>query len=203
MINFINEYLKNTKQILEKINVDNIIKTIDIISNLKKNNGRIFLGVGGSAANCSHAVNDFRKIANIECYTPIDNVSELSARINDDSWKTVFTEYLKVSNFDSKDILFILSVGGGDIEKKVSTNIVDAIQYSKKTNSKSVGIVGNINGYTAKNADSCIIIPEVNKERITPLFNLMHSLIWHLIVTHPDIKSNNTKWETRKKNKNS
>ena len=151
--------------------------------------------VGGSAGNCSHAVNDFRKIVGIECYAPTDNVSELSARINDDGWASVFVEWLKVSNLCEKDLLFILSVGGGSVEKNISPNLVEAIKYGKSVGSKITGIVGRDGGYTAQVSDECLIIPTVNTETITPHTEAFQAVIWHLLVSHPKLKTNQTKWE--------
>jgi D-sedoheptulose 7-phosphate isomerase len=161
--------------------------------------GRIFfLGVGGSAANASHAVNDFRKIAGFEAYAPTDNVSELTARTNDDGWKSVFEGWLKVSRLNSKDVLFIFSVGGGDLERNVSPNLVLALQYAKSVGAKIVGVVGRDGGYTSKVADACVIIPTVNPTHITPHTEAFHAVVWHLIVSHPDLKANQTKWESMK-----
>lgn len=170
---------------------------IDIISEVKKNDGRIFfLGVGGSAGNASHAVNDFRKIAGIECYSPTDNVSELTARVNDDGWDTSFVNWLIGSRLGSKDCVFIFSVGGGNIEKNVSVNLVNAAKYAKEKGARVIGIVGKDGGYTAKVADACVIIPVVNEDSITPHTESFQGTIWHLIVTHPSIKSNEMKWES-------
>ena len=170
------------------------------MSNIKKKKGRIFfLGVGGSAANCSHAVNDFRKIIGVESYTPTDNVSELTARTNDEGWDSVFSEWLKVSNLNSKDLIFIFSVGGGNAEKNISTNLVKALKYGKLMGSKTVGIIGRNDGYAAKVTDECVVIPTVNKKTITPHTEAFQAVIWHLIVSHPKLKFNETKWETLSK----
>ena len=167
MKNFIDNYLIESKKIINNLNKKKINKVINIIYSVKKNSGRIFfIGVGGSAANCSHAVNDFRKIVGIECYAPTDNVAELTARTNDEGWETVFKEWLKISKLKPKDLIFIFSVGGGNKEKNISKNLVEALKYSKTVGSKVVGIVGRDGGYTAKNSNECIIIPTVNKNHI-------------------------------------
>jgi D-sedoheptulose 7-phosphate isomerase len=155
-----------------------------------------FLGVGGSAANCSHAVNDFRKIAGIEAYAPTDNVSELTARTNDEGWASVFVEWLKVSRLNDHDLLFVFSVGGGNAEKNVSPNLVLALQYAKQIGVSVVGIVGRDGGYTAQVADSCVIIPTVNPETVTPHSEAFQAVVWHLLVSHPALKAVSTKWES-------
>lgn len=194
-MNFIDEYFQNTIKTINKLNKDSIINAINIIFNVKKNKGRIFfLGVGGSAANCSHAVNDFRKLCDLECYAPTDNVSELTARINDDGFEMSFTNWLKVSKLNKNDLIFILSVGGGDLKKNISVNIINSIKFAKKRKSKIIGIVGRKNGYTAKNSNVAILVPETNKKLITPISESFQSLIWHLIVSHPKLKVNKTKW---------
>ena len=190
------KHLKEAIEIIQKIDATSIEKMADLLATLKSKGGRIFfLGVGGSAGNCSHAVNDFRKIVGIESYAPTDNVSELSARINDDGWASVFVEWLKVSNLCEKDLLFILSVGGGSIEKNISPNLVEAIKYGKSVGSKITGIVGRDGGYTAQVSDTCLIIPTVNTETITPHTEAFQAVIWHLLVSHPKLKTNQTKWE--------
>ena len=170
---------------------------VDLILNVRKQKGRIFfLGVGGSAGNSSHAVNDFRKIIGIESYAPTDNVSELTARANDDGWDSIFSEWLKVSNLSSKDLIFVFSVGGGSIEKNISPNIVVALKYGKSVGSKLIGVVGRDGGYTSKITDVCLIIPAVNEKTITPHTEAFQAIIWHLIVSHPKLKLNETKWES-------
>jgi len=197
---FIKDYLEELKKIAEKIDIHKIEKIVNIIANTQKKSGRIFfIGVGGSAANTSHAVNDFRKIAAIECYAPMDNVSEISARTNDNGWNSIFSEWLKISKINKKDILFIFSVGGGDTKNNISTNIIEAIDYTKKTKAKIIGIVGSNGGYTKKNADECLTIPLVNSKHITPHTESFQAVIWHLIVSHPKIKIHQTKWESVKK----
>ena len=190
-------YLNEVIEIVNKISVKKVENIVKIISTVKEENGRIFfLGVGGSAANCSHAVNDFRKIVGIESYAPTDNVSELTARTNDEGWNTVFKEWLKVSCLKSKDLLFILSVGGGNKEKNISVNLVEALNYGKKKGCKIVGIVGRDGGHTAKVANESIIIPVVNEKNTTVHTEAFHAVIWHLLVSHPKLKKNETKWES-------
>ena len=168
-----------------------------IMRGVKQNNNNIkFLGVGGSSANASHAVNDFRKICNIESYSPSDNVSELTARINDDGWETSYSNWLKVSRISSNDLLFVLSVGGGDEKINVSVNIINCIKTAQEVNANIVGIVGKKHGYTAINSNSCIIIPEVDPTLITPHTESFQAVIWHLIISHPLLASNMTKWES-------
>ena len=169
----------------------------ELLATVKADQGRLFfLGVGGSAGNCSHAVNDFRKIVGIESYAPTDNVSELTARTNDEGWPTIFVEWLKISHLGLKDALFILSVGGGDLEKNISPNLVDALKLAKTVGAKVTGIVGRDGGYTAKVADVCVIIPTVNPETITPHSEAFQAVVWHLLVSHPKLKANATKWES-------
>ena len=192
-----NTHLSEVNNIIKKIDTKRIENMVDLISNVRKQKGRIFfLGVGGSAGNCSHAVNDFRKIIGIESYAPTDNVSELTARANDDGWDSIFSEWLKVSNLSSKDLIFVFSVGGGSIEKNISPNIVAALKYGKSVGSKLIGVVGRDGGYTSKIADVCLIIPTVNEKTITPHTEAFQAIIWHLIVSHPKLKLNETKWES-------
>ena len=196
-MNFIKQYLNQSKELIDKIDKKEIYKTINIISNVKKNSGRIFfIGSGGGAGHASHAVNDFRKICNIESYSPSDNVSELTARINDDGWETSYSNWLKVSRISSKDLLFVLSVGGGDEKNNVSVNIVNCIKTAQEVNAYIVGIVGKKNGYTAINSNSCIVIPEVNSNLLTPHTESFQAVIWHLMISHPLLASNMTKWES-------
>lgn len=194
---FTKDHIRESIEILNKLDdkcIDNIVSSL---VQIRSNNGRVFfLGVGGSAANASHAVNDFRKITNIECYAPTDNVSELTARTNDEGWDTIFSEWLKVSNFNSQDALFILSVGGGNLEKNISPNLVMALKLAKTINAKVLGIVGKDGGYTAKVSDTVLIIPIVNDNSITPHTESFQALVWHLIVSHPKLKINQTKWES-------
>ena len=196
---YIGLYLSEAVEIALKIDKESIEKAINIILKLKENNGRLFiLGVGGGAGNASHAVNDFRKIAGIESYTPTDNVSELTARVNDDGWETVFVNWLKGSKLNSKDCVFVFSVGGGNVEKNISVNLVKALQYSKEVGSDIIGVVGRDGGYTAQIADACVIIPPLDKETITPHTESFQAVVWHLIVSHPLINAYGMKWESTK-----
>ena len=197
MDKFIKNYLSITNNVLSLVNQKIIKDIISSLKKLKKRKGRIFfLGVGGGAGNASHAVNDFRKICEIECYTPSDNVSELTARINDDGWESSYKEWLKVSNLSKNDALFIFSVGGGNIKKKVSLNLVEAIKIAKKSKSIIIGITGPNGGYTKKVANYCLTVPVKNKNRITAITESFQSIIWHLLVSHPDLKKKSMKWES-------
>lgn len=198
-MNYINNYIEEMKQITEKIDLLEIEKIVELLIDVRKNKGRLFfIGVGGGAGNSTHAVNDFRKIAGIEAYTAIDNVSELTARINDDGWESIFVEWLKVSNLTASDMVFVFSVGGGNQEKNISTNIVKALKYAKSIGSKISGIVGRDGGYTAQVADACLIIPTINKNTVTPHTEAFQAVVWHLIVSHPKICINEMKWESIK-----
>lgn len=198
-MDYINKYLAEAVEITNKINKEDIGKMINIILGVRKASGRLFmLGVGGSASNASHAVNDFRKIAGIESYAPTDNISELTARINDDGWDSAFVNWLKGSNLKTNDCVFVFSVGGGNAEKNISNNLVEALKYAKKTGAKIIGIVGRDGGYTAKVADAAVIIPVLNPEKITPHTEAFQAVIWHLIVSHPELKYAQTKWESVK-----
>ena len=194
MKNNLNIYLKNyfvgTAAVVEKISQKEIEKTVKILLKLKKRKGRLFLlGVGGSAGNCSHAVNDFRKICNIETYAPTDNVSELTARTNDDGWETIFANWLKGSHLTKKDAVMIFSVGGGNLEKNVSPNIVKALQYAKSVKATILGIVSRDGGYTKKVADACILVPIVTPELITAYAEGFQAVVWHAIVNYPGFKT--------------
>lgn len=176
-----------------------IQKMIDILHDIREHDGRLFiLGVGGGAGHASHAVNDFRKIAGIESYAPTDNVSELTARVNDDGWETVFESWLKGSRLNRKDGIFVFSVGGGNEEKNVSVNLVNAIRYAKETGAKVVGVVGRDGGYTGKMADACVIIPTVDEKTVTPQTEAFQAVIWHLIVSSPVMQKYEMKWESTK-----
>jgi D-sedoheptulose 7-phosphate isomerase len=196
---YIDDYLAEVQTIASRIDRAAIEKTIDILIDIRRDKGRLFfLGVGGSAGNASHAVNDFRKIAGIESYAPTDNVSELTARINDDGWETSFAAWLRGSKLNAKDGVFVLSVGGGSREKNVSVNLVKALEYTRQAGARILGIVGRDGGDTAKLADSCVIIPVVNPAAITPHTEAFQSVIWHLIVTDPRIRISEMKWESTK-----
>ena len=191
----IHNFFNDVKSIAEKIDKDEIQKLAQNINDVRKKKGRLFfLGVGGSAGNCSHAVNDFRKLCNLESYSPTDNVSELTARINDEGWDSSFSEWLKVSNLKKKDALFIMSVGGGNLKKKVSVNLVNAIKYAKIKKSKVFGIVGKDNGYTRLHADVSVLVPNVNNKLITPHSEAFQAVIWHCLVSHPLLQTRKTKW---------
>jgi len=194
-VSYSQQHLNESTQITSEINAETIEKMVQLLKKVKEARGRVFfLGVGGSAANAGHAVNDFRKLAGIESYAPTDNVAELTARTNDEGWATVFSGWLKVSNLNANDCLFILSVGGGDKERGVSANLCEAIDYGKSVGAKITGIVGRDGGYTAKNADLCLVVPTVNPATVTPHSESFQVVIWHLMVSHPDLKSNPTKW---------
>ena len=191
------QHMRESIQIIEKMDLEPIEKIADLLVQVKAEGGRIFfLGVGGSAGNCSHAVNDFRKIVGIECYAPTDNVSELTARANDEGWASIFVEWLKISKLLAKDAIFIFSVGGGSLERNISPNLVIALQYAKTVGAKVMGVVGRDGGYTAQVADACVIVPTVNSENVTPHSEAFQAVIWHLLVSHPKLKANQTKWES-------
>jgi D-sedoheptulose 7-phosphate isomerase len=182
-------YLQEAAEILRSLDTTAIEGVVSLLAQVKADGGRIFfLGVGGSAANCSHAVNDFRKILGVECYAPTDNAAELTARTNDDGWESVFAGWLKVSRLSARDALFVLSVGGGDVQRNVSVNLVRAIQLAKHVGAKVTGVVGRDGGFTARTADVCVIVPTVNAETITPHVEAFQALIWHLLVSHPLLK---------------
>jgi D-sedoheptulose 7-phosphate isomerase len=188
-------FLTEVKRICENISCDSIERMIDELIAIRARKGRLFLiGVGGSAGNCSHAVNDFRKLCGIEAYSGADNISELTARANDEGWDTVFSGWLEASNLDSPDAILIFSVGGGDIERHVSTNIVKAVIFAKSRGAKVLGIVGKDNGYTALHGDVVVIVPQVNASRITPLSESFQSVVWHCLVSHPELQIRQTKW---------
>ena len=191
------QHLKETAAITAQINPADCESCVRELVGVRTRGGRLFiLGVGGSAANASHAVNDFRKIAGLEAYAPTDNVSELTARTNDEGWASVFAEWLRGSRLNAKDALLILSVGGGNLEKNVSPNLVAAMQFAKQVGARIIGIVGKDGGYTAQVADACVIVPTVNPGNITPHSEAFQAVIWHLWVSHPDLKVNQTKWES-------
>ena len=197
MTTYTETHLLEAAQIIKKLDVSQIERMAGLLAELRQAGGRLFfLGVGGSAGNCSHAVNDFRKIVGIESYAPTDNVSELTARTNDEGWPTVFVEWLRISRLKSSDMLFIFSVGGGNLEKNISPNLVLALKHAKEVGAKVVGVVGRDGGYTAKVADACVIIPTVNSETVTPHAEAFQAVVWHLLVSHPKLKANQTKWES-------
>jgi D-sedoheptulose 7-phosphate isomerase len=198
-MSFTGQYLEETRSIVAQLDIPAIDQMADELAAARERGGRLFiLGVGGSAANASHAVNDFRKICGFEAYAPTDNVSELTARTNDEGWATVFSEWLKGSRLNAKDVLLIFSVGGGNLEKNVSPNLVRAIQFAKQAGASILGVVGRDGGYTAKEATVCVIIPTVNAEHVTPHSEAFQAVVWHLLVSHPRLKVNRTKWEGTK-----
>lgn len=199
MLGYTEKFLMDTINTINKIEHRRIEETINLIKITKENEGRIFfIGVGGSAANASHAVNDFRKIAGIECYCPTDNVSEITARTNDDGWENIFSKWLEGSRLKKKDLIFILSVGGGNLEKNISVNLVEAIKYAKKVGANIAGIVSRDGGYTLKNSNACILIPVMDEKTVTPQSESLQSLLLHMIVSNPEIAKNIAKWEGTK-----
>jgi D-sedoheptulose 7-phosphate isomerase len=196
-VSYSSQHLRETAEIVANLNPDDCEKCVRELVALRTRGGRLFiLGVGGSAANASHAVNDFRKIAGLECYAPTDNVSELTARTNDEGWASVFVEWLRGSRLNAKDAVLVFSVGGGNLDKNVSPNLVTALQLAKQVGAHVIGIVGKDGGYTAKVADACVIVPTVNPSNITPHSEAFQAVVWHLFVSHPDLKVNQTKWES-------
>jgi len=195
-MSFARTHLDETKAIIDQLDVDVIERIVALLTDLRARAGRLFfLGVGGSAANCSHAVNDFRKLVGIESYAPTDNVSELTARTNDEGWETVFSEWLKVSNLSADDAIFVFSVGGGNLEKNVSPNLVRALQFAKERGAKILGVVGRDGGYAGEVGDAVCVVPTVNSEAVTPHAEAFQAVLWHLLVTHPTLKRRQTKWE--------
>ena len=195
-MSFTQQHLQETKDIIDKLDIASIDRMAELLTALRARGGRLFfLGVGGSAGNCSHAVNDFRKIAGIEAYAPTDNVSELTARTNDEGWDTVFVEWLKVSQLKATDAVFVFSVGGGNLEKNVSPNLVRALEYAKAVGAKILGVVGRDGGYTAQVGDAVCVIPTVNPDAVTPHSEAFQAVVWHLLVSHPSLKAKQTKWE--------
>ncbi len=193
--NFIADYLDVSSRVLNNLDHVALNNIVRIIVSLREREGRLFiLGVGGSAANAAHAVNDFRKLANIEAYAPTDNVSELTARVNDEGWETSFSNWLAGSRLNANDGVMVFSVGGGNAEKRVSVNLIRALEYAKLKNASIIGIVGRDGGFTAKNADACVIIPTESEALVTPLAESLQALIWHMVVSHPEIQVTSTKW---------
>jgi D-sedoheptulose 7-phosphate isomerase len=196
-MSYARQHLDEAARIMAQIDAEGVDRMASLLAEVRRRGGRVFfLGVGGSAASCSHAVNDFRKLAGMEAYAPTDNAAELTARTNDEGWATVFVEWLKTSRLRPSDALFVLSVGGGDIEKNVSPNLVQALQYGKQIGCAILGIVGRQGGYTARVADACVIVPTVNPETVTPHTEAFHAVICHLLVSHPVLKATRTKWES-------
>lgn len=197
MSDFIRQYLDEVVAVTQQIDPEAVARLVDLLRAVRDQGGRLFLlGVGGSAGNASHAVNDFRKLCGIEAYAPTDNVSELTARINDEGWDTSFANWLRVSRLGSRDAVFILSVGGGDLARGVSTNLVAAIDYAKKVGARVCGVVGRKGGHTAVQADACVVVPTVNPAMVTPHTEAFQAVIWHLLVSHPNLAMTATKWES-------
>jgi D-sedoheptulose 7-phosphate isomerase len=196
-MSYAKQHLREAAEVVAAIDAAAIERMARLLADLRSRSGRLFfLGVGGSAANCSHAVNDFRKIAGIEAYTPVDNVSELTARTNDEGWESVFATWLKGSRLRGRDMVFVLSVGGGSLDPSISPNLVFSLQYARKVGAQIVGIVGRDGGYTARVADACVIVPTVNPDNVTPHTEAFQAVVWHLLVSHPLLKSAETKWES-------
>lgn len=196
-MSYIEEYFRDAVRIIEKIDRAAVERLVTELSTLRSRGGRLFvLGVGGSAGNASHAVNDFRKICGIEAYAPTDNVSELTARVNDDGWDTSFSEWLKVSRLSNKDALLVFSVGGGNLEKNVSPNLVRALELAREVGATVLGVVGRDGGYTARVANACVVIPTVNPEAVTPHAEAFQAVVWHLLVSHPTLQKSAMKWES-------
>jgi D-sedoheptulose 7-phosphate isomerase len=194
---FSRKFLQESSEIISRFDLSVIERSVEILAATRARKARLFiLGVGGSAANASHAVNDFRKIAGIEAYAPTDNVSELTARTNDEGWATVFENWLRVSQLRSDDTVMVFSVGGGNIDKQVSPNLVEALKYARQVGARIIGIVGRDGGYTAQVADACVVIPTVNPLHVTPHSEAFQAVIWHLMVSHPALKATETKWES-------
>jgi D-sedoheptulose 7-phosphate isomerase len=196
-MSYARKHLQEAAQVIARIDTLAIERMVALLVDLRGRGGRLFfLGVGGSAANCSHAVNDFRKIAGIEAYTPVDNVAELTARTNDEGWESVFAAWLKASRLHSRDMLFVFSVGGGSLEHNISSNLVVSLQYARQVGAQIIGVVGRDGGYTAQVADVCVLIPVVNPDNVTPHSEAFQAVIWHLLVSHPALKIAQTKWES-------
>lgn len=196
-MSYTDEYLSDVKSVVDRIDRKSIEKMIDLIIEIREHSGRLFfLGVGGGAGNSSHAVNDFRKIAGIESYSPCDNVSELTARTNDDGWEKVFIEWLKCSRLNKNDGVFVFSVGGGNVEKNISANLVRALEYTKDVGARILGIVGRDGGFTGQVADACVIVPPINSNTVTPQTESFQGVLWHLIVSHPKMRISEMKWES-------
>jgi D-sedoheptulose 7-phosphate isomerase len=196
---FVQQYLAEVAAIVERLDIAAIARVVDILVETRARGGRLFiLGIGGSAANASHAANDFRKITGIEAYAPTDNVAELTARTNDDGWAGIFASWLRVSRLKAEDLVLVLSVGGGNLAKNVSPNLVAALQLAKSVGARIIGVVGRDDGYTNEVADACVVVPNVNPLHVTPHSEAFQAVIWHLLVSHPGLKQSETKWESVK-----
>src|ERR1041385_939400 len=202
-MDYVSQYVTEAIEILKTLDNRSLERVLDVLLQVRVRHGRVFfVGVGGSAANASHAVNDFRKLAGIECYTPTDNVSELTARINDDGWESSYRNWLEGSRLSENDCVFVLSVGGGDVERNISANLVAALRYAQKIGASICGIVGRDGGFTARVADACVIVPVVNSQTITPHTESFQSTLLHLLVSHPKLRTAEMKWESSVPNKN-
>ncbi len=200
MDQYINSYFEEVKKIADSIDKEAVRKMVDVLIDVRSNKGRLFMiGVGGGAGNAGHAVNDFRKLVGIESYAPTDNVSELTARTNDEGWQTIFSNWLKVSGINKKDAVLVFSVGGGNIEKNISPNIVEALKLAKEVGARVLGIVGRDGGYTKQVADACVVVPVVNEKAVTAHTEAFQAVVWHLLVFHPELQVNVGKWESVKK----
>ncbi|MCL5951477.1 MAG: SIS domain-containing protein [Chloroflexi bacterium] len=196
-MNYSSQYLTEAREILVRLSDGELERMADILCQARERGGRLFiLGVGGGAGHASHAVNDFRKIAGFEAYAPTDNVSELTARINDDGWETCYVNWLRGSRLCKQDIILVFSVGGGDAERNVSANLIRALDYAREVGASIVGIVGRNGGYTARVANACIIVPVINSSNVTPHTESFQALVWHLLVSHPKLKNAEMKWES-------
>ena len=196
-MSFTQQYLTEAGQIIQQLDMRAIDRIVALLAETRARGGRLFiLGVGGSAANASHAVNDFRKIVGLEAYAPTDNVSELTARTNDEGWASVFEGWLRVSRLRADDLVLVFSVGGGNVAKNISPNLVAALQYAKSVGARVIGAVGRDGGHTAQVADACVIIPTVNPAHVTPHTEAFQAVIWHLLVSHPELKAAQTRWES-------
>jgi len=196
-MSYARQHLEEAKRVIDGLDAAAVEQVVDILDAVRERGGRLFfLGVGGSAANCSHAVNDFRKIAGFEAYAPTDNVAELTARTNDEGWASVFVEWLRGSRLRKDDAVFVFSVGGGSVERNISPNLVHALQLARQVGAAIVGVVGRDGGYTRQVADACVVIPTVNPDNITPHTEAFQAVVWHLLVSHPRLKRVATKWES-------
>ena len=196
-MSYITKYLSEVAEIIERLDTTAIERMVKLIIDARARGGRLFiLGVGGGAGHASHAVCDFRKIAGMEAYAPSDNVSELTARVNDEGWETAYAAWLAGSRLRSDDLVLVFSVGGGDLERNISQNLVRALEYTRDVGAKIVGVVGRSGGYTAKVADACVVVPTVNAESVTPHTETLQAVIWHLLVSHPDVQVASMKWES-------
>jgi D-sedoheptulose 7-phosphate isomerase len=196
-MSYTTDYIAEARQVLDRLDTAAIDRVVALLVALRQRGGRLFvLGVGGSAGNASHAVNDFRKICGIEAYTPTDNVSELTARVNDDGWETSFANWLRVSRLGPQDLVLVFSVGGGDLERNISPNLVRALEHARQVGTPICGVVGRDGGYTAKVADACVIVPTIRADTVTPHAEAFQAVVWHLVVSHPALRSAEMKWES-------